>query len=203
MLNAKNASGGGAKREVLSPGSYPGRVAWIVGLGLQAQRPYQGEEKEPREEILVSYEFADEFMKDEEGNEVLDKPRMVSERFPLFNISADKAKSTKRYMSIDPDMVADGDWSKLGGNPVTITIVNNESKGKVYENVSAISPMRVKDVEKMPDMVNNVLVFDPTNPDMEVYEQLPSWIKDVIKAGLDYPGSVVQEAILDHEGEGE
>ena len=102
-LNAKTASsGGGMNIEPLEPGTYPARLVQVVDLGVQAQRPYQGKEKDPVQEILLTYEFVDEFLKDEDGNEETDKPRWLSESMPLFNLSSERAKSTLRYNALDP-----------------------------------------------------------------------------------------------------
>ena len=71
-LNAKKvAHTGGSKgpaQEPIEPGTYPVRVAQIIDLGLQPQRPYQGQEKPPAYEIMMTYEFLDEFCLDEDGN---------------------------------------------------------------------------------------------------------------------------------------
>ena len=96
-LNAKRAGGGSNKdfveQELLEPGTYPVRVVQIIDLGVQPQRPFKGEQKPPVHQIQLTYEFVDEFLKDEDGNELEDKPRWLSESFPLYNLSSDRAKS--------------------------------------------------------------------------------------------------------------
>ena len=108
-LNAREAAGGGGgNSRILEPASYPGRLVHIIGLGLQAQRPFQGQEKDPRHEILLTYELSDEFLQDEDGNDLEDKPIFISERMPLHNLSAERAKSTARYMALDANLKYDG-----------------------------------------------------------------------------------------------
>ena len=74
-LNANNVAFAGAKKDFvpLDAGTYPARLVMVIDCGLQPQRPYKGEDKEPAYEIGLTYEFADEFMKDDDGQEMKDK----------------------------------------------------------------------------------------------------------------------------------
>lgn len=199
-LNAKEAQGGnGNTITPLEAGTYPARLVQVVDMGLQPQRPYQGEEKKPANEILLTYEFVDEFMKDEDGNDIPDKPRWISENMPLFNLNADRAKSTLRYMAFDPTVDAGGDWAKLVGMPVNVTIVQNPGKGKnsdrVYENVAGISAMRAKDKEKCPALINEPVSFNLDEPDMDIFLHLPKWVKDKVMTNMEYKGSTLDHLI--------
>ena len=160
----------------LEPGSYPARVVQIISCGLQEQDPYKGEPKPPKHELHVTYELLDEFMEDEEGNELEDKPRWISENFTMNSLDSDLAKSTKRYYALDPDEDYEGDWAKLAGTPCTVILAQNKSKktGKVYNNVTGLSTMRAKEAKKAPELVNPPKVFDIDDPDMEIFGSLPS-----------------------------
>lgn len=199
-LNAKKISSkGGSKQQPLEPGSYPARLVSIVGLGLQEQRPYLGQAKDPAYEINITYELLDEFMVDEEGNPDETKPRWISETIPLFNLAADRAKSTKRYLALDKDQAYEGDWTQLLGKACSVTIVQNPGKGqnagKVYNNVAEISAMRPKDEENAAPLVNDAFFFDYETPDMEVFGRLPDFIKERITSNLEFEGSQLQEAL--------
>lgn len=182
----------------LEPGVYPARVVQILSLGLQPQREYKGQEKPPAYEVYVTYELSDEFMKNEDGEDIKDKPRWLSERFPLHSLDSDLAKSTKRYLALDPEKEYGGDWSKLAGTPCMLTVVNNRSKSdptKVYDNIASISTMRLKEAARMPDLVNPAKVFDIDEPDMEVFGSLPQWLQDTMKSNLEFAGSALAEAL--------
>lgn len=184
------------KPEALEAGGYPGRLVQVLDFGLQPQRAYQGQEKEPAHEIHVTYELSDEFLKDEEGNDLTDKPRWISETFPLYSMQADLAKSTKRAKAIDPSNSADGDWSQMLTLPCTITVVVNKGKdGKDYENVGNVTTIRPKDAAKLPELVNKPRFFDLTEPDLEIFNKLPQWIKDKIVGNLEYPGSLLEKLL--------
>lgn len=195
-LNAKKAGGAASTRveqDNLDPGSYPARLVQIIDLGLQPQRPYQGKDKPPMPEIMLTYELVDVFMKDEDGKELEDKPRWISETIPFHNLRAEKAKSTIRYYSFDPNEEFEGDFTKLIGMPITVTVINNKVGEKVYDNVATTSAMRAKDAAKCPDLVNPAKVFTLDEPDMDIFNALPGWLQDKIKGNLEYEGSVLQK----------
>jgi len=193
-LNASKVAGGaGPKAPALEPENYMARLVQVIDLGVQEQRPYQGKEKPPAREIMLTYELGTEFMPDEEGNDDPTKPRWVSERMPLYNLKADKARSTKRYFALDPKNEHGGDFSALLGTACLVAIVNNEKDGRVYNNVGGVTqPLKGVPV---PELVNDAKFFDTDEPDLEVFESLPEWIQELIKGSLEYPGSALQAAL--------
>lgn len=203
LKTSEAPTSGGKAQEPIEPGTYPAQTVQIIDLGLQPQM-YLGETKDPKNEIMVTYELADEFMKDEEGNDIEDKPRWVSETFPLNSLNSDKAKSTQRYFALDPNVKHDGDWSKLLGIPASITIVNKPGKGKnagkVYNNIGAVSAMRPRDAERLPKLKNDAKFFTLDDPDIEVFLTFPDWIQDKIKKGLEFKGSQLDKLLQNHKG---
>lgn len=189
----------GPQQEPIDAGSYPARVVQILDLGVQPQRPFQGEEKPPAHEIMLTYEFLDEFCKDENGEDIEDKPRWLSETFPLRSLDADLAKSTKRYKALDAKEVHGGDFTMLIDTPCTVTVVCNAGKGKnadkVYNNIQAVSAMRPRDAANAPELTNPPKVFVLDEPDLEVFKSLPQWLQDKIKENLEFEGSALQEAL--------
>lgn len=199
-LNASTApsSGGGSgpQQETLKAGNQFARLAQVLDLGLQEQRPYKGQDKPPAHEIMLTYELTHVFMKDEDGNDVEDKPRWISETIPLRNMSQDLAKSTKRVRAIDPDNTCGGDFAKMVGMPCTVTIVNNPSKkdpDKVYNNVGNITPPM--EGIPIPDLKNDPKVLDLDEPDLEIFGSLPEWVQDKIKGNLNFNGSKLQRML--------
>jgi hypothetical protein len=179
-------AGGGVTYDAIAPGSYPARLVGVIDLGLQAQRPYKGEPKLPAYMIQTIYELVDEFLPDEDGEDDETKPRWISEDFPLYSLESDKATSTKRYLSLDPQKVHGGNWASLIDQPCMVTVINNKRPdGKVWANIAGVALMRDKDAKRCPELVNPTLVFDLDDPDMEVYGRIPNWIKKKIMAGLE------------------
>lgn len=184
-----------APQKNIAPGTYPARLVQLIDLGLQPQKPYMGKDKPPVQKLILTYELVDEFMKDEEGNDIDDKPRWVSETLPFFGLFADKAKSTQRYKAFDPSEEWKGDFSQAITKPVLVTIVNNAEGDKIYDNVATISSMRPKDAEKCPDLKNKSSVFDLDAPDMAIFNAFPKWIKETIQGNLNYKNSKLEALV--------
>lgn len=199
-LNVRNIGG---KIDNLEPGSYPARLVQVVDLGLQPQQ-YQGEQKKPLTEIYLTYEFSDEFMKDEDGQPIKEKPRWLSENFPLYNLKSERSKSTERYKSLDPTGAADGDFLKLLGNPLMVTVINNTNSmtKRTYDNVAGTTAMRTKDAEKLAPLVNKPVIFTMDDPKLEVFLKLPTFIQNRMKSNLEYAGSKLEALLKDVEGQG-
>jgi hypothetical protein len=197
-LNAnKIDSGSKFNDDPLEAGSYPGRLVQMIDLGVQEQRPYNGKEKKPANEVMFTYEFSDEFLKNEDGEEIKDKPKWLSERMPIHSLKSDMAKSTKRYTALDPEGKYGGDFAALVDTPCNITVALNAKGDRVYENISAITAMRSKDAEKCPALVNPPKVFTLDDPDIEIFKSLPEWVQTVIKENMNYEGSKLQELLGD------
>lgn len=196
-LNARTvkSKAKGLEQEPMDEGTYPARVVQVIDFGVQPQRPFKGQPKAPAQTIYQTYEFLDEFCKDENGDDVEDKPRWLSEDFPLFNLEADLAKSTKRYHALDPDEKFEGDFTLLVGEPCMVTINQYESKGKIRNGISSVAAMRPKEAAKAPQLVNPPKVFLIDNPDLEVFKSLPDWIQEKITGGLEFEGSALDQAL--------
>lgn len=192
-LNANKAGNNLPRAEALEPENYMARLVQVIDLGVQAQRPFQGKEKPPAQEIMLTYELATEFMKDDEGEDDETRPRWLSERIPLFNLKSERAKSTKRYLALDPKQAHKGDFSKLVGLPCLVAVVNNERDGRVYNNVGGITqPLKGIPV---PELKNEPVVFDLDDPDLDTFLSFPEWVQGVIKDGLNFRGSKLDKLL--------
>lgn len=193
------SQGGGNRVEQpsLPAGGYPARLVWVIDLGVQSRPPYKGEEKLPIDMIQPVYELTDEFMVDEEGNEILDKPRWVYDKpLPLYSLEADRAASTQRYLAIDPDKEFNGDWGAIVGKPVTVNVVNNKGKdGRVFDNVGSLSTMRTKEAEKLPELINDPVVLSLDSDDVETFKKLPEYLQNKIKEGVEWESTKLYAAL--------
>lgn len=197
-LNLKNQkSNGGNKvpQENIEVGSYPARVVRILDLGLQAGQEFEGRMKPNANKVDFTYELLDCFMKDKDGNYDESKPRWISEDFPLHRPDADLAKSTKRAKAIDPTNSVDYDLTKMLGMPCMVTVGHRVSKGKTYDKVLDVAPMRASQAAAAPALKNEPILFLLDEPDMEVFNKLPPFMQDRIKGNLEFNGSKLQAAL--------
>lgn len=192
-LNAKkikNKGGDFVEQELLAIDNYPARVVQVIDLGLQNGGEWKGEKKPPVNKLHLTYELVDAFMLDKDGNEVEDKPRWISEDLNIYGPQSDKAKCNQRYKAIDPDESFDYNWAELVNSPCMVMTAHKESKGKTYCNVGTVTPYIVsKRNPELPELKNKPKVFDLSEPDMEIFEALPDWLKDKIKGNLEFKGS--------------
>lgn len=198
-INAANVKGNGGQKFAPQPaiedGNYPARLVQVIDLGLQPQRPYLGDPKPPVHDVSFTFELVDCFMVDEEGNDIVDKPRWVSYTIPLRSIENEKAKSTKLAKALDPNDDTGGDFAKMLGMPLNVTIGVAKKGDKVYTNILGTTAMRPRDAAKCPELVNPTKVFDLDNPDLEVFNALPEWLREKIKSNLNYQHSKLQNAL--------
>lgn len=196
-LNAAKAStGGGNRPDPVAVGTYPARLVQVVDLGVQPRRPYKGEAKDPIQMIRCTYELTTEFMKDENGADDVTRPRWISEDFPFYSLGADRAKSTQRYLALDPTTHMEGDWEMMVGLPVALTIVHNPKRDDpsiVYANIGSTSPI-MKGMEVAP-LVNDQTVFSLDNPDAEVFNSFPDFLQEKIKGNINFEGSLLEATL--------
>jgi hypothetical protein len=215
-LNARNIKRpkpeGFVIQEAIEAGTYPARVVQVLDLGLQPRKPYKGQEKEPVQEVMITYELLDEFYLDEDGEPLEDKPRWLSETLPLYSLEVELAKSTKRYLALDPDEKFGGDFTLLVDCPCMVTVVQNPDQNgkkddngnlKIYNNVSGVSAMRAKEAARAAELVNPAKVFVLDEPDLVIYKSLPEWLQEKIASNLTFKGSPLQKALAADEDDDE
>lgn len=187
------------EQQELAVDNFPCRVAQVIDLGrhhreswdASSNRYVKDMEKAPANMVMLTYEFTTEFMKDENGNDVEDKPRWLSESFPIFALDSELATSTKRMRAFDPDFSRfKGDWEQVAAEPCAVTIVHKKNGKAKVGNVS--KPMKGMVV---PELKNPVKVFSLDAPDVEVFRSLPEWLQEKIKGNLDYDRSPLQAAL--------
>lgn len=187
------------KQEELPVDNYPCRVAQVIDMGRHHKEVWNDAtkkfevayDKAPVHLLRLTYEFTTEFMKDEAGNELEDKPRWLSEEFPLYALDSDLATSTKRMKAFDPDFsLYQGDWEKVLTAPCAVTVAHKKNGSAKVGNVS--KPMKGMMVA---ELKNEPKVFSLDEPDLDIFRSFPEWIQERIKANLDFEGSALQRAL--------
>lgn len=199
-INASNVKGNGAGKKFaeqpdMEAGQYPARLVQVIDWGLQPQRAFEGQEKPPAHTVNFTFELVDSFMVDAEGNELEDKPRWVSKEMPLHPLIAERAASTKLAKALDPNDDLQGDFGQMLGFPLNVTIAVTKKKDKTYTNITGFGAMRARDAEKCPELKNPTKVFDLDNPDLEVFNSLPEWMREKIKSNLQFAASPLERLL--------
>lgn len=196
-LNAKTAPKAGGnyiEKNPLDAKMYPSRVVQVIDLGLQPQRPFQGQEKPPAHSVRITYELSHEFMLDEDGNVDATKPRWMSEDLPLHNLDSDKARSTKRYNAIDPTGSTGGDFTLFPSMACQVMITKSPDKkneGFFKNYVGDVSAAAEMPGYTQPELVNPITVFNLEEPNLEVFNSLNKYVQGKIKDNLEFAGSAL------------
>lgn len=186
-------------QEELAIDNYPCRVAQVIDLGLHhkdvwddsSKKYVKALDKAPVNMLMVTYEFTTEFVKDADGVEQEDKPRWLSERFPVYPLDSDLATSTKRYNAFDPGASKfGGDWGKIASEPCSVSITHTKNGKAKVGNVA--KPMKGMQV---PELKNPTKVLDLSAPDIDVFNSLPEWLQQLIKENLEYAGSSLERLL--------
>lgn len=160
-----------------------GIITQIVGLGMQPQRPFQGQEKPPAKMLRITYELPNSTH--EFGGEL--KPLVISEEMPFSG--NEKSRLYKRVTGIDTGLgQSRGDLTWFVGKPVMINIVHRAgvgtNAGRVFANIQAVTPV-MKGLPVPAAPYNPAFIYDPYNHDESVFQQLPDFLKTTILSRLD------------------
>ena len=162
FTQATESSNGGNSQKMEAPlltaGGYPARLREIVDLGLQ---PGSRDFPEPQLKMSLVFECLDEFMRDEEGKELLNEPRVFD-----YEISYNADGYMSERSNIFKVMQALGGFAKplqeLLGTPCTISLIQKGTKAdaaKKYNKVTGVTAMREKDVEKAEPLKGETFFF--------------------------------------------
>lgn len=180
---AKSASN--KPRPVPKAGTQAMRVLQVVDLGIQARKPFQGTERKPVRQVMLTFELCNDKM-EYNGEEV---PLRISTR--ALTLSADpKGNLFKMMNGIDPTNKLKGDLDLYPNTAVLGTIVHTEDGDKTYANIAGVMP--VPDGFPVPPLHDKPCVFNFDNPTLESYSLLPNWIHKKIAEATNFEGSKVE-----------
>ena len=189
----KNGSNNTEKAPNIEDGSYPGYVIRIIDIGMQEKTDYKtGESVGQRPTVEVTFELPTELM-EYHGEQ---KPRWLSKEY-IYSISqkgnvyinekSGLAELIKSCGKATGEFEHDSfyDIRKLLGETCLVN-VGTTSGGN--DKVTSTTKLP-KGFPQLPEPSKEPKCFDLDEPDMEMYDSLPQWMRD--KIGLD----VVEDTI--------
>jgi hypothetical protein len=200
----KQTSNSGMSNPVLEPDNYPARLVQVIDMGKRAS--FFDPEK-INHEINLTYELVSEFMLDDKGQPVEDKPLWLSEVINMVDmpdhmtaaeIYADQFKSkgklVQRCKTFDPKGQLDFDLTAFLGKPCSVTVINYKKKDDTLGmKVGAITGLMKGMV--IAELVNPPKLFSLDEPDMTIFGSLPDWFQDKIKENIEFKGSALENAL--------
>lgn len=185
--------------EVLEEGAYDARIVQIIDIGQQKHVP-NPKIKTPKDQykFVVKFELSDEFMQNEDGTPNETKPRWFDFEvaYTPDGYMHEKSILLKLWNAVGAD--ENTELKDLIGRPVCVMLSKYVRKtgakaGTEANKVSAVIKMKEKDAAKLPPLVNPTTFFDLEEPDLAVFNSLPSGnqyaLQDKILANMNFAGS--------------
>lgn len=165
-------------------GTYVARIVQIIDLGLQQQTDYKtGEVKtwddgNPKimPEVFITFEFPTERI-DIDGES---KPRWLSKRYTVS--LHEKSALTGLIKAADPSGLKGKtyDMTRLADKPVMVSVGSTVNGNAKVTGVSAVPKgLNVDPLE------NDVVIFDSSDMDMDIYNSLPAFIQEIVDGRVD------------------
>lgn len=166
----------------IEDGVYPARLVQLIDIGEQPQEDLKtGEVKGFARELWMTFEFPTERI-EVDGE---DRPRWQSRQVKLsFN---KRSNLTKYLKALDPKGKSKTIEELLGATCQVEIGSTSTGKAKIVNVSSLMKGMQVGELE------NPTKSFDMDNPDMEVFEGLPDFLKEKMQNARNYPNSKLAE----------
>ena len=178
----KASVGGGGDFELVPAGVYLARCYRMIDIGTQQVTSKKFGTKNVRQVMLYW-----ELLQDDDGEKVAmedGRPFSISKTYTLsMNKKANLRQDLDAWRGVPfKDDEADGfDITKLLDKFCKIQVVHNVSGDKTYANVGSIMTTK-----KTADAVNEIVGFSVADPDMEVFEKLPDWVKTKVQESAEW-----------------
>jgi hypothetical protein len=182
---AKNA---GTFKQV-PPGNYVARCYQLIDLGHQTSEKFGTS----AHKIRIGWELYGE---DEQGQPLTVQrdgqtlPMTVAAEYTVsLNEKANLRKHLVAWRGRDftAEELKAFDISKLLGAYCLLNVTNSDSaSGKTYANVSGIAPLPKQMANNKPAPGHQIQQLDLDDPDMDVFEELPQFLKDRIEASPEW-----------------
>jgi len=180
---------------VLDAGAYPARLLSLATLGLQEQRPYKGEQKDPAVEVMFTFEILGQTItiNDEE------QPRIISRRAKF--VGGDRSNFTKWVKALDPDGSKSNGYKELSGLlglPCQVEVQVYQDKDNNDRNGMGNLTQLMAGFEA-PEMQMQPFIFNFDQPEWEDFQKLPRWVQNACKNALNFEDSALQRMVQELE----
>src|SRR4030042_5723844 len=176
----------GMKMPPVPEGVHPGVCYAVYDLGTHFNEKFAKRSRS----CLIIWELPEERIEIERDGERLNLPRVVSRKYGMsLHEKADLRKHLEswRGRAFTAEEKEGFDITKLLGVNCMIQIIHNDSDGKVYANVKNVLPlykgMPVREPENTPR-------FFSLQDRMDIPEDTPDWIKEIIQESEEWQASV-------------
>jgi len=185
-------AGAGNAFKRVPQGVWIGRCIKVIDLGTQ-RAEFQGDVKMQHKlqitwEVLGEDENGVPLVAEVNGEEV---PMSISKRYTLSLHEKARLRAELeawRGKPFAPEELKGFDVSKLLGAYCMLNVVESETNGKTYSNISSITPLPRELAKHKPTSGTPLVSFDVDSPDMAVFESFYDKLKETIQASEEWSG---------------
>ena len=178
LIIGKEESKEKVKYPRIGEGLYPARLVQVIGLGWQVELDYKtgnpAKDKNGneliRQKVYLTFELPTETI-EVDGEQ---KPRWISKEYTLSFFEKAALVSVIKALSTGLAKPAES-LDELLTQPCMVQI--GSTSGDKDKIINVTPPMKGMSVG---ELVNKAASFDPDDPDSEVYDKLPQFLKDKI-----------------------
>ena len=188
-INASD-TGGGKDFKKVPPGCHFAICNMVVDLGIQ-QSEYKGQAKS-QHKVYIRFEVPDERTEWEKDGKKLEGPCSIGATYTLS--LSEKANLRKvlenwRGQPFTAQELKGFDITKLAGKCCQIMVQHDSRGDKTYANITGVMGISREQRERARAAISEVgvLVYELDNPDPEVHERLPNWIKEKLSQRVAAP----------------
>lgn len=164
-------SSGNGEFETTPEGTYIGRCIKVIDMGTQTTTGQYGTTSRPK--VMIMWELLDDKVKMQDG-----KPFAISQ---FYTTSLHEKSQLRKHLEawrgkkFTAEELEGFDLKGVLGAYCMIQVVHTESNGTTYANVNAIMSTKEK-----PAGVNELVWFDISDPDMDVFNSFSDKMKTKI-----------------------
>ena len=170
-----NSSTGGT-RQIAPEGAYPAVLIQIIDKGTTLDEKWGSKKRKVQFVFELPTETA--IFKEENG----EQPFIVK---TIFNLNMGEKSSMRKFIEswagkkMTDKQAGDFEIFTLLGKSALVNIAHNGKEDKTYANIMSVSPMP-KGMQ-CPPAYNELLAYDSTEHDAEVFGKLPEFIQEDIR----------------------
>ena len=181
---------GGGDFKGLPSGSYIALCDMVVFLGLQ---PGSGLYPDPKYQVYIRFQVPAERVQFEKDGKKQEGPAVIGQAFTASMHKKARVRAileSWRGKAFTDEEAAVFDVSGVLGKPCMLGVVEKESGGKIYSNISSVGP--IPRGVPAPQAEGNLLYYAPGEEGM--YEHLPKWIKEKLEQQIKLTEKVHSDA---------
>lgn len=165
--------------EPIPEGTHLAVCSMLIDLGMQYSEQYKNSSRK----VLIGWEIPEETIELDDGPH----PRTISKRYTASlnersNLRADLAAWRGRDFS--PEELAAFDLRNIVGKSCLINIIHSTKEGKTYANIGSVMALP-KGMAKG-KLSEPPTVFDLDTDPLELVENFPKWISEIVKKSSTY-----------------